>query len=280
MANQRPARPQNVLTVDSTQWLGPHLIRVILTDSSPGDTDLTSFPDNEQTDAYVKLLFVDSSLGLAPPYDLDGLRETQPRELWPVTRTYTVRYVDRPGRRLAIDFVTHGDEGLAGPWATGARPGDRIAFHGPGGGYAPDPEAGWHLLVGDLSALPAISAALEAMPSGARGVALVEVHDEADIVAPETQSDVDVRFLVNPDPDDIDFLARELDALDWPADPSAEKAVHVFAHGERESIKVIRRALRERDIPRTALSISGYWARGRTEDVFQAEKREPIGQID
>jgi hypothetical protein len=28
-----------------------------------------------------------------------------------------------------------------------------------------------------------------------------------------------------------------------------------------------------------AVSISGYWARRRTEDIFQAEKREPIGHI-
>lgn len=280
MPSSRPARPQNVLTVDSTERLSPHLVRVILTDSSPGDTDMASFPDNGQTDAYVKLLFVDAALGLEPPFDLDGLRESLPREQWPVTRTYTVRSVDRTARRLTVDFVVHGDEGLAGPWAVRAQPGDRIAFHGPGGGYAPDPAAGWHLLVGDLSALPAISAALEALPSGAAGVALIEVHEEDDIVAPETTSDVDVRFLLNPDPDDIDFLAREIDSLTWPTDPSAEGAVHVFAHGERESIKAIRRTLREREIPRPALSISGYWARGRTEDVFQAEKREPIGQID
>jgi NADPH-dependent ferric siderophore reductase len=27
------------------------------------------------------------------------------------------------------------------------------------------------------------------------------------------------------------------------------------------------------------LSLSGYWAYGRTEDIFQPEKREPIGQL-
>ena len=33
------------------------------------------------------------------------------------------------------------------------------------------------------------------------------------------------------------------------------------------------------DQPGGQLSLSGYWAAGRTEDVFQAEKRQPIGQI-
>ena len=38
--------------------------------------------------------------------------------------------------------------------------GDRIGFYGPGGGYAPDPAADRHLLVGDEAAIPAIAAAL------------------------------------------------------------------------------------------------------------------------
>ena len=36
-------------------------------------------------------------------------------EQLPVSRTYTVRRVDRGAAELAIDFVVHGDEGLAGP---------------------------------------------------------------------------------------------------------------------------------------------------------------------
>jgi hypothetical protein len=27
------------------------------------------------------------------------------------------------------------------------------------------------------------------------------------------------------------------------------------------------------------VSLSGYWAAGRSEDVFQSEKRQPIGQV-
>jgi NADPH-dependent ferric siderophore reductase len=32
-------------------------------------------------------------------------------------------------------------------------------------------------------------------------------------------------------------------------------------------------------LERSQVSLSGYWAYGRTEDRFQAEKREPIGKI-
>ena len=75
---------------------------------------------------------------------------------------------------------------------------------------------------------------------------------------------VEVRWLTNPGADAA-FLARAVDAVDW------REAVQVFAHGERESIKAVRRVLKARGVPREAISISGYWARGRTEDAFQAE---------
>ncbi|MEV0718978.1 siderophore-interacting protein [Asanoa sp. NPDC050611] len=261
---------QHVLTVESTEQLTPHVVRVVATGAS-----LADFANNGHTDAYVKLLFVDPALGLEPPYDLAELRATLPREQLPVVRTYTVRWVDRVACRLAIDFVTHGDTGVAAPWAMKAAPGDRLVVSGPGGAYAPDPEAGWHVLAGDLSALPAIAAALESMPGDACGVAYLEIDDDADILDLKCPEQLTVHWLVNPDPNDIAFLARAVDEGPWPTD-----AVHVFAHGERESVKAIRAVLRTRGIPRESISISGYWARGRTEDAFQAEKREPIGQID
>ncbi|HTF10094.1 MAG TPA: siderophore-interacting protein [Asanoa sp.] len=261
----RQGRAQHVLAVESTEQVTPHLVRVILS----GDS-LSGFADNGHTDAYVKLLFADPALGLRPPYDLAAL----PPHQRPVTRTYTVRWCDRAAKRLAIDFVTHGDTGIAAVWAMQASPGNQLVLSGPGGAYAPDPAVAWHVFAGDLSALPAITAALESLPGNACGAAYIEIGGDADIVDLKCPEQVTVNWLVNPDPDDAAFLARAIDSGPWP------EPVQVFAHGERESVKAIRRLLRTRDIPRDAISISGYWARGRTEDVFQAEKREPIGKID
>lgn len=269
----RKPRPQRILTVESTERLGPHLVRIVLA----GDS-LADFGAEEYTDAYVKLLFVDPALGLEPPYDLAALRESAPADQQPVTRTYTVRAVDRAARRLTLDFVTHGDTGFAGPWAVGATVGDRAVVMGPGGGYSPDAGVGWHLLAGDLSAVPAIAAALEALPSEAKGVALLEVELAEDVLELTAPEGVEVSWLVNPDTGDVEHLARAVDAASWPADVS-EGSVQVFAHGERESIKAVRQVLKRREVPRGAISISGYWARGRTEDAFQAEKRTPVGQI-
>jgi NADPH-dependent ferric siderophore reductase len=269
----RQAAGQHVLAVESTEWLGPHLVRVWLTGASLG-----SFPDNGCTDSYVKLIFLDPSLDIEAPYDLAALRETLPADDRPVLRTYTVRRVDRAARRLAIDFVTHGDSGFGAPWAAAAKPGDQLVITDPGGGYVPDVDVPWHVFAGDLSALPAIAAAVEGLPPTARGVAFLEIDDPADIVPRKTDASIDVRWLVNPDPTDTGFLARAVDPAGWPEDAREPGGVQVFAHGERESIKAVRAVLR--DLPRERLSISGYWARGRTEDVFQAEKREPIGRID
>jgi NADPH-dependent ferric siderophore reductase len=270
MPGPRRAIPQHQLTVIETESLGPHLVRVVLT----GDS-LADFVDTGDSDDYVKLFFLAPGATATPPYDVAALRA----EGTLVTRTYTVRWVDRATRRLAIDFVTHGDAGLAGPWAQSARPGEPLVLAGPGSGYHPEPGSASHLLAGDLSALPAISSALESMPDGAAGLALIEIESEADRLELAHPEGVQVRWLLNPDVADVEFLARAVsEALAAPGVTATE--VQVFAHGERESIKAVRRALREADVPRERISISGYWARGRTEDAFQAEKREPIGKID
>ncbi|MFF0266144.1 siderophore-interacting protein [Kribbella sp. NPDC004536] len=143
-----------------TERITPHMIRVVLTSDD--------FAGNGCTDAYVKLLFCKDGVEYPEPLDLGVVRETYPAEHWPTMRTYTVRDWDEEARELTIDFVYHGDEGVAGPWAASAQPGDVLWFNGPGGGYTPDPEADWHLLVGDESALPAIGAAVESLAPGAR----------------------------------------------------------------------------------------------------------------
>lgn len=267
----RRVRPQTVLEVLETSWIAPHMVRVVA-----GGPGFAAFTNNPCTDKYVKIFFAKPELGLEPPYDVAALRETLAPEDLPVTRTYTVRHVDEAAQRLAIDFVVHGDEGLAGPWAASARPGDRIVFAGPGGMYTPDPTADWHLLAGDDSALPAIAAALEAMPREAVGTAVIEVGSGEDIQQLDAPAGVEVTWLFRGDAPagTTTLLPDAVGALPW-----REGRACVFAHGEREAMKALRRVFAARGVPREDLSLSGYWAYGRAEDRFQAEKREPIGQI-
>lgn len=268
----RPPRPQLVFDVLATAWVTPHMVRVTL-----GGPAFDEFQPKDVTDSYVKLLFAKPELGLTPPYDLAGLREQLPPEDVPVTRTYTVRRINPAGRTIDVDFVVHGDEGLAGPWAARAKPGDQIALMGPGGAYDPDTTADWHLLVGDESATPAIAATLEALPEDAAGVVFLECGSSEDMIELATPRGVEVVWVRRDARDDATkfLLANAVSAYPWPAG-----RVQVFAHGERESMKALRDVfLKERGLLKEQLSLSGYWAAGRTEDRFQAEKREPIGVI-
>src|SRR6201996_5090169 len=146
---------------------------------------------------------------------------------------------------------------------------------GAGGAYRPDPDCDWHLLAGDESALPAISSALEALPAGARGIAYLETSDPGEYLDAAPPRGLEVRWLHRPGPGSNPV--RLADAL--LDGPWLSGRADVFAHGERESMKAIRAALKSRLGDGDQVSLSGYWAYGRTEDAFQSEKREPIGKI-
>lgn len=270
--NGRPQRPQIVLEVIERIRLTPHLVRIVA-----GGAGIAGVTDNGFTDAYTKMLFAPAGSDLVPPYDMEKLREELPFEQLPSQRTYTIRRFALDDDQIWIDFVTHGDEGIAGPWAATAQPGDAVVLGGIGGGYAPDASADWHLLVGDESAIPAIAAALERMPADAVGTAIVEVQNEAEQLELEHPAGIDLVWLHRGDAEagSTPLLADAVRALEW-----REGRVQVFAHGERGEMKQLRPHLTdERGVERTQLSLSAYWAYGRREDAFQAEKREEIGRI-
>lgn len=268
----RPPQPQRVLTVKRVEAVSPHLVRIV----AEGEA-IATIPESTQTDRYSKMLFAPKGSSLVAPYDLAALRETLvPHEL-PAQRTYTLRRIDREAGEVWIDFVVHGDTGVAGPWAAGAQPGDTVVLAGIGGGYEPDPSADGHLLAGDESAIPAIAAALEAMPAGATGIAVLEVDGPADEIALTVPPGIDVHWVHRRGaaPGTSTILLDTLRAL-----PAPSGDTQVFVHGERGAMKALRPLLLEQwGIPRARLSLSAYWAHGRAEDTFQAEKREPVGQI-
>ena len=175
-----------------------------------------------------------------------------------------------------IDFVVHGDEGVAGPWARAAQPGDVIRFMGPGGGYAPDADADWHLIAGDESALPAIAAALEGMPAGALVKAYLEVSDPLEEQKLETSADAEITWLHRGDRPVGEALIEAVRACEFPAG-----RLQAFVHGEANFVKDLRAYLRkDLAIPMSQLSISGYWRRGMNEDGWQSSKREWNSQIE
>jgi len=265
---RKPRKPHSARVV-RTERLTPHMQRVVL-----GGEGLADFSVGDCTDHYVKMLFAPEGVSYPEPFDVERIREELPREQWPVTRTYTVRHWDAEHRELTLDFVLHGDEGLAGPWAMRVQPGETVRFMGPGGAYAPAPDADWHLLAGDESALPAIAAALESLPAGAVAHAFVEVAGPEE--EQKIDSDVDVTWLHRGDRPVGELLVEAVRALSWP-----EGRVHAFVHGEAHFVKELRQLLRvELQLPREDLSVSGYWRLGHNEDGWQASKREWNARIE
>ncbi|MGA9275745.1 siderophore-interacting protein [Ilumatobacter sp.] len=252
-------------TVAETDWLSPAMVRIVFDGAG-----LDEFVPTEFTDQYVNALFVPEGAPYSVPFDVDAARESDPG-LRPRGRRYTVRSWDADQRRLAIDFVAHGDVGFAGRWAQRARVGDRLQMAGPSGGYRPDPTADGYVFVGDESALPAIAASLDAVRPGVSCtiVALVDSPDHE--IALPALDDCDVRWCHrNAAADSATMLIDAVGAADWP-----DGSVDVFVHGEAHEVRSVRRfLLAERGVSNEDASISPYWRREHTEEAWRAVKRD------
>jgi NADPH-dependent ferric siderophore reductase len=227
---------------------------------------LTDFEPSEFTDSYVKLIFPRAPYPL--PLNLEQIKRDLPVEQWPAVRTYSVRAFDAATGELTVDFVVHGTSGVAGPWAASARPGDSLFVRGPGGAYSPDPDADWHLLVGDESAIPAIAAAVDALPADAAGHIVIEVPGPESEIALDAPTGVGVTWVHTGYARVGERLVDTVRSIELPlAD------VQAFVHGEAGWVAQIRRLLRvDRQLPRERLSISGYWRLGADEEGWRAGK--------
>jgi NADPH-dependent ferric siderophore reductase len=276
MSEPRRRRTAYAATVLRTERLSASLVRLVVGGPGLAGFGLTGPGVTPYADSYVKVVFVHPDTPRPLPraeddrVDVDAVRDASPAEHAPRTRSYTVRAFDAEARELTLDFVVHGDVGLAGPWAAAARPGEEILLLGPGGGYAPDPSAARHLLAGDASALPAIAVALERLPDDARGHAVVEVHDTRDEIDLTVPAGVELMWVHQGDDRPGARLVQAVRDLPW-----AGADVHAFVHGEAAAVKELRRYLRlERGLGLDRLSVSGYWRLGVDDEGWRASKRE------
>ena len=271
-------RPIHSFTVVATDQIAPHIVRVVL-----GGNGFDTFEPSSFADSYVKVVIVPSEVdvtGLPRPLTLDSF-DGLPENQRPTVRTYTVRRADAERREVTIDFVVHGDHGVAAPWAANVRPGDPAYLMGPSGAYAPDPAADWYLFAGDEAAIPAISVALDALPADAVGQVFIEVatpDDELELNAP---AGVTVSWVHRGGR--ADTVPEEMAGDHAPLIAAVTTArwlpgqVQVFIHGEAQTVMHNLRPYirKQRGVDaKWASSISGYWRRGRTEETFRQWKRE------
>jgi NADPH-dependent ferric siderophore reductase len=187
------------------------------------------------------------------------------RIVWPdgshgiALRSYTARRQDPAAGELEIDFVLHGD-GPAAAWAGAARPGALLAVAG-AASLAERP-AGWVLLAGDETALPAISRLLAGADPATAGVAYLEVagpEEEQPLAAP---LGVAVHWLhrLGTPPGESTLLVDAVAALD----PPGTDDVFAWVGAESAAVRAIRTDLRGRwGLGRAQHHAIGYWRLGR-----------------
>lgn len=187
------------------------------------------------------------------------------RIVWPdgshgvALRSYTARRQDPEQGVVEIDFVLHGD-GPAATWAAAARPGALLAVAG-AASLAERP-AGWLLLAGDETALPAIGRLLAAAPPETSGVAYLEVagpEEEQPLVGPPG---IAVHWLHRggTPPGESTLLVDAVAALDRPEGDD----VFAWVAAESAAVRTIRADLRARwGLGRAQHHVVGYWRRGR-----------------
>jgi NADPH-dependent ferric siderophore reductase len=245
----RKRPPPRTLEVRRKDLITPHMLRVTL-----GGPGLNGFPDDSDG-GYIKLR-------LAEPDGVAGK---------PLVRTYTVRHYDVEACEIDVDFVIHDSDGPAANWAQSCEPGDKIKVGGPGPKKLLDSSADWFLLVGDMSALPAISANIERMEPDAKGYALLEIIDEDDKQELDFPQNLQVEWIVNSNPEqENSVLLDRVKALHWlPGRP------YVWVAGEFSQSLAIRSLLKsERNVTREQMYASSYWQIGQTEDGHKISKQE------
>ena len=174
-------------------------------------------------------------------------------------RSYTARRQDPAAGEVEMDFVLHGD-GPAAAWAAAAEAGALLGVAG--SGALGDRPAGWLLLAGDETALPAISRILTSAPASTVGIALLEVagaEEEQPLHAPPG---VTVRWLhrSGTPPGESTLLAEAVAGLDRPE----EDDVFAWVAAESAAVRTIRADLRGRwGLGRARHHAIGYWRRGR-----------------
>lgn len=259
--------PQNRLAnlqeaiVVSAEDVTPRMRRVKFTCA-----DVSPYVDG---DMHVRLLVPPK--GRAPVWP--GIR-ADGRIAWPqgedalLVRVYTIRAVDIERRELWIDFLQHPAPGVRTPgadFARDARPGDRVAIVGPGGGDHPRAQS--IFLAGDETALPAIARiAAEAKP-GTRLQAIIEVEDEAEEQSLPTQGSLEVRWLhrARYPAGATTVLADEA----MTAIASLDSETFIWVACEKKELRSIRSFLKARQPDRKGKHLAWYWERGRDADSLK-----------
>jgi NADPH-dependent ferric siderophore reductase len=242
-----------LLRVKKVTSISPALVRVTLV----GD-DLEGF-QSASFDDHVKVFFP------PPGTDRPTLPEVGPNgpvfadlRDRPIARDFTPRRYDPDSRELDLEFALH-PAGPATTWAAQARPGQYLGIGGPRGSMIIPSEYEWHLLIGDETALPAISRRLEELPKTARVASLIEVADASgQFELPTRAKHYSQWFIRNGAPAESSDLMQALAGM-----PLPDGEGYVWVAGESAMVRAVYRFLRDQlGVDKSRIRAASYWRRG------------------
>lgn len=202
--------------------LSPHLVRLTL-----GGEELAGFTSTGIPDEWV---------GLVVPGQFQS-------------RYYTVRSWD--GSELVLDVVVH-DTGLVTEWASGDCVGDQVTITAPKGSFAMPDDAQWLLLVGDLTALPAMARIAHERAGAVPTRVVAEVPDDPEQLAGYLPEAPDTTWVSL---DGASRLADLVESMEWPEGPG-----YFWMAGESAQMRAIRKHLmRVVKLPSSHYDVMGYW---------------------
>lgn len=239
-----------LLQVRRTARVTPRMIRVTLA----GD-ELDGFP-GEGPDRRIKMFFpLPGQDRPAVPRSGTGGPVWPAGEARPAIRTYTVRRFDAATGELDVDFVAHDGHGPAAAWAQTAAPGSWVGVSEPGGRWSPDPEAEFHVVIGDESALPAVATVLETL----REVTAVPVRAFLEVADADEEQEL-------PGPAEVRWVHRGGEPAGAPLVAAVRGAElpagrgQAWLSGESAAVRELRaHLLDERGLDRRAVYATGYW---------------------
>ncbi len=216
------------LNVKSVESVGPGFLSVTVTGSELAGFTSLSFDD------HIKIILQDEQGNV-------------------IRRDYTPRHYDAQAQELTIEFAVH-DGGFASDWARQTKAGDSLTIGGPRGSMVIPADYDWHLLIGDETALPAISRRIEELSQDAHIQVIAKINSADDMRHFGDKTNLSVIWVY-----DYAALLNEVVELTLPKDGEG----YIWCAGESAIMASVKRTLvSAKGVDTKQLSVASYWKQG------------------